>query len=200
MVLPVPVPASARRTPPSSMTSATARAIARWPGRGSNSGNRRAPAGRRRRTPGRRWRRSGSRRCRAARFSRPAGWPSASILSTRRWWRPPANGVSRKMRTRATATSAGEHAGAEREDVGVVVLAREAGRLRVPRGRGPDARDLVGGHRHADAGAADEDAAVARPRRRRGARRRPRSRGSPPTRRCRCRGPRPGRRRSRGPA
>ena len=50
--------------------------------------------------------------------------------------------------------------GPEREDVGVVVLTGEPGRLDFTGQRGADARDLVRRDRHADAGSADEDPAV----------------------------------------
>ena len=52
---------------------------------------------------------------------------------------------------------------AERQNVGVVVRTGEAGGLQVARRGGPDAVHLVGRHGHADAGAADEDAAVDAP-------------------------------------
>ena len=51
--------------------------------------------------------------------------------------------------------------GAEREDVGPVVLSAVPGRRQVVAGRGADARDLVGHHRRADAGAVDHDPADA---------------------------------------
>src|SRR5436190_1648608 len=47
---------------------------------------------------------------------------------------------------------------AERQDVGVVVLAAEPRRVGVGAGGGADAGDLVGGHRHTEPGAAHEDA------------------------------------------
>src|SRR5438045_4876123 len=47
---------------------------------------------------------------------------------------------------------------AEAQDVAMIVLATEAGGDFVVRQRRPDAFDLVGGHRHADAAAVEEDA------------------------------------------
>ena len=52
---------------------------------------------------------------------------------------------------------------AQRQDVGVVVLAGGLGGEAVPAQGAADAGDLVGGNGHADAGAADEDAALALP-------------------------------------
>src|SRR3989338_4634643 len=49
---------------------------------------------------------------------------------------------------------------AQGEDVGVVVLAAHPGHERVRAEGRPDARDLVGRHGHADAGPADEEAAL----------------------------------------
>ena len=79
----------------------------------------------------------------------------------------------------------------QREDVGVVVRAAEAGRLEVTDRGGADAGDLVGGDRHADARPADENPAVAlRPTRPRAGDRGPRSPGSrPAASRVRCRSP-----------
>ena len=57
------------------------------------------------------------------------------------------------------AAGAQEVAG-EAEDVEVVVTAAELGRDFVDAGAGADAGELVGGDGHADAGAADQDAAV----------------------------------------
>ena len=78
----------------------------------------------------------------------------------RRSWRPPSNSVLRNDPDDVEGALGRRDAGAEREDVGVVVLAREAGGLEVHHRRGADAGDLVGGERHADAGAADQDAAI----------------------------------------
>ena len=50
------------------------------------------------------------------------------------------------------------HATANRDDVGVVVLAAQLRRLEAPRERGTHAGDLVGGDLLAVAGAADDDA------------------------------------------
>ena len=50
-----------------------------------------------------------------------------------------------------------DHPGAEGQHVGVVVLAGVAGHRGVVGVGGADARDLVGGHRGADAGAVDDD-------------------------------------------
>ena len=47
-----------------------------------------------------------------------------------------------------------------RQDVGVVVLARQAGGVEIVAQRGADARDLVGGHLLALAAAADDDPAI----------------------------------------
>ena len=58
-----------------------------------------------------------------------------------------------------------------REDVGVVVLPRQAGRVEIVAQRGADAGDLVGGDLLALAAAADDDAAVGASRRDRAARR-----------------------------
>ena len=55
-------------------------------------------------------------------------------------------------------------AGAERQDVGVVVLAGVPGQRLVVAGGGEHAGDLVGRHGRADAGAVDHDAEVARSR------------------------------------
>ena len=51
-------------------------------------------------------------------------------------------------------------AAGEADDVAVVVLAAELGKLHGLDGRGADAGDLVGGHGNAQAGAADDDTAV----------------------------------------
>ena len=59
----------------------------------------------------------------------------AMILSTRRRCRPPANAVARKAATTAAASSRAERKPGQGQDVGVVVLAAEAGRPR-PCGRG----------------------------------------------------------------
>src|SRR5262245_10025795 len=50
-----------------------------------------------------------------------------------------------------------DHLGSEAQNVHVVVLDALVGRVRVVADRGPDARDLAGGDRSADAGPADED-------------------------------------------
>ena len=52
---------------------------------------------------------------------------------------------------------------AEAEDVSVVVLAAQAGGKGFMAERGPDVAVPVGGDGHTDAGAADEDAALASP-------------------------------------
>src|SRR5512136_277770 len=62
-----------------------------------------------------------------------------------------ANDLARTVRPRG-ATS-------ERENVRVVVLAAQPRRLQVADGGGPDPPDLVGGHRHANPGAAHQDTA-----------------------------------------
>ena len=73
---------------------------------------------------------------------------------------------ARERRRRGTparwpiARSTGVRPRAQREDVGVVVLAASRAVSTSVTGRGPDAGDLVGRHRHADARAADQDAAV----------------------------------------
>ena len=53
-----------------------------------------------------------------------------------------------------------DETGAQAENVGVVVGARQAGRYGFGNEGGPDARIPVGSDGHADAGTADEDAAV----------------------------------------
>ncbi len=162
MVLPVPVPASASRMPPCSMADATAAAIARWPGRDSNSGTARASgpsSSNARSTAGRQVRAAGS-SYRGASAWEPS---SAMTLSTRRWWRPPVNGVSRNRRTMASARSGGVILAPSVRMFASLCSRDEAGRLEVARRGGPDAVHLVGRHGHADAGAADEDAAVDAP-------------------------------------
>ena len=44
------------------------------------------------------------------------------ILSTRFWWRPPANGVSSHAARISRATSDGNQASAERKNIRVIVL------------------------------------------------------------------------------
>ena len=56
-----------------------------------------------------------------------------------------------------------EHARAHGEDVRIVVAAGHLGGVAVAAQGGADALDLVGGDGDADAGAADEDAALALP-------------------------------------
>ena len=86
--------------------------------------------------------------------------PYSSISATRRAWRPPSNSDSMNVRTISSAVGAVEPAAGERHDVRVVVGARELRLLGVVGVDGAHARHLVGDDRHADAGAADEHAAL----------------------------------------
>ena len=108
---------------------------------------------------------------------------AAAIWSTRRWCRPPSNGVSQPQRRRSRRpASAGDDPAAEREDVRVVVLAATGGPCtRSLHERGADAGHLVGGDLLALPAAADHDAAVGAPAATPRATAPRRSAGSPPT-------------------
>ena len=82
------------------------------------------------------------------------------IWSRRRWWRPPANGVSSHSVEDFVRQAEGDDAAAHREDVRVVVLARQPRGEQVVAERGANAGDLVGGNLFALAAAAEHDAAV----------------------------------------
>ncbi len=111
----------------------------------------------------------------------------AVIFSTRRPWRSAPHSVSSQAGHDLEGQGLSDEAGAERQDVGVVVLAAVARRREVVAVGGAHAGHLVGGHGRADAGAVDDDAPAAaavgheprRPQRR--------GRGSRPRRRCACR-------------
>ena len=161
--------------------------MARWPGRDSNSGTAlreravlgehavdRAPTG-----------------CAAAGSSPTARHPraqpsSAMILSTRRWCRPPSNGVSRNRRTMPSARSGGViRAPSVRTFASLCARLSRADSRSLDR-RGADAVHLVGRHRHADARCRRRGCrGRSRPTRRAGRRRR-RSRDSRPTPRSSC--------------
>src|SRR5512133_2716 len=132
------------------MMSATARAIARWPGRGSNSSIARASGPSSSKTP-----------------STPATNGIAPGGGTASRARPPGHRVhlvdahlvapAGKGRLEENPDEregeiGGEHAGAEGQDVRVVVLAREAGGVAAPDRCRAHAGNLVRSHRHADPG------------------------------------------------
>ena len=79
-------------------------------------------------------------------------------FNERRSWRPPSKCALRKASTIFLASLGRRDLGAEAEDIGVVVLAGKRGHGFVENQRGADAGDFVGGHAHADAGGANEQA------------------------------------------
>ncbi len=80
-------------------------------------------------------------------------------LATRRAWRPPSKDVERKVLRQSLAASVPSKRPPMRQHIGVVVLAREPRGGDVVAQRGAHLAVAVGGDRHADAGAADEQAA-----------------------------------------
>ena len=85
---------------------------------------------------------------------------SAAIWSRRRWWRPPSNAVLSHSVDDLVGEAGGDDPAAQREHVGVVVLARQPGRVEVVAERRADAGHLVGGDLLALAAPAEHDAAV----------------------------------------
>ena len=73
----------------------------------------------------------------------------------RRWWRPPSNGVVEPERDDLVGEAERDDPAAHREDVGVVVLARQPRGVEIVAERGADAADLVGGDLLALAAAAE---------------------------------------------
>ena len=73
---------------------------------------------------------------------------------------PPSKAVVKKDSQAILRGFGAEHAGAERQDIRVVVLAREPRRRHVMAERAADMAVAVGGDAHADAGAADQHAAL----------------------------------------
>jgi hypothetical protein len=89
------------------------------------------------------------------------GRPSLRIIfCTRSAWRPPSNGRGEEVAHDLVDDGGVHDAGAEADDVGVVVGAGHAGFEGVVALGGADAVDLVGGDAHADAGAAHQHAAL----------------------------------------
>ena len=80
------------------------------------------------------------------------------ILSTRRWWRPPAKGVESQTARISLAVSCEISLAPERQYVRVVVLAAVARRRAIIAQRRAHSRHLVGGDRAADARAIEHDA------------------------------------------
>ena len=112
-------------------------------------------------------------------------------LATRRAWRPPSNAVERKILRQSFASLGADEAGAEDEDVGVVVLARET-RASSRRGRARRARRDGGSRRSTCRCRCRTEARRAAPSPRRWrarARRRDRDNRPPRDRRCRDRAP-----------
>ena len=90
-----------------------------------------------------------------------AGASIARTLSSRRRWRASPLNVRREEGDAALERRLGpDDPGAERQDVHVVVLDALVGRVGVVADGGADAADLVRRDARADAGAADEDAAL----------------------------------------
>ena len=106
---------------------------------------------------------SSSRTSRPQPCARPSRAPSRSrsiTCWTRRACRPPSNGVASQSRDDLVGEPGRHDAAADREDVGVVVGAREPRRVEVVAERRADAGHLVGGDLLALPAAADDDAAL----------------------------------------